>query len=536
MRVVSKAVQMMWMAVAIIVGLLIGCCVNMATSDTLTHTQGERAYSVACVPYTGSPATAGKYPDTYASVDKRVANQTAAMGAFFPPECRTPLVALTCMGSFLRCQFNSNFPLFDVYPPCRSVCEAAVLGCAAFFESQGVDNMLPDCDMIDNSTGTPFPAFPPDGTQCIAMPPDMFVPYGEADCPYPLKYNYDAQDSFEASGYDPKQMCVLPCPNPMWSDAEWTAGVTLTLVGNGISGILSLFTAVSMCLMPGKRRFPGTLFIYIASCLSVMSLIVAFFPIISGGVTRMACTRGNPPQEVTFDNAREYDGAGVPCILQGVGLLYFSLASILWWLALCLSVFEMVYLRRSVQLIRQWHLPYHFIAWGLPFCAVIAAFAGTAYGAVPGIPWCFVRGSEWWSWGLFYIPVAIFLIIGTFAMTYSVYRFIKVRFRFLNRSGESIEQVVRLLLLLLVYWMVLIYPWCFRIYTLVIQDKMQRSHRDTMHIMFGAGGLAMCVCCCSSEVLRLWLNIIKILFTHSFRDSLEEIRVHAQHHLAAIQN
>jgi hypothetical protein len=68
------------------------------------------------------------------------------------------------------------------------------------------------------------------------------VPYGEADCPYPLKYNYDTQDSFEASGYDPKQMCVLPCPNPMWSDAEWTAGVTLTLVGNGISGILSLFT------------------------------------------------------------------------------------------------------------------------------------------------------------------------------------------------------------------------------------------------------------------------------------------------------
>jgi hypothetical protein len=60
MCVVSKAVQMMWMAVAIIVGLLIGCCVNLATSDTLTHTQGERAYSVACVPYTGSPATAGK--------------------------------------------------------------------------------------------------------------------------------------------------------------------------------------------------------------------------------------------------------------------------------------------------------------------------------------------------------------------------------------------------------------------------------------------------------------------------------------------
>ncbi len=89
------------------------------------------------------------------------------MGAFFPPECRSPLVALTCMGSFLRCQFNSNnFPLFDgtaiertrhageanathvtllvaVYPPCRSVCEAVVLGCTAFFESQGMAKVQP---------------------------------------------------------------------------------------------------------------------------------------------------------------------------------------------------------------------------------------------------------------------------------------------------------------------------------------------------------------------------------------------------------
>ncbi|ELR23350.1 uncharacterized protein ACA1_069340 [Acanthamoeba castellanii str. Neff] len=542
----------MAMTVAIIVALLVGCCVDVATSDALT--QEERAYSVACVPYTGSPATAGKYPNTYASVDKRAANQTAVMGAFFPPECRSPLVALTCMGSFLRCQFNSNFPLFDVYPPCRSVCEAVVLGCTAFFESQGMKKMLPDCDMIDNSTGTPFPAFPPDGTQCVAMPPDMFVPYGEADCPYPLKFNYDDQDSFTASSYDPTQMCVMPCPNPMWSDAEWTAGVTLTLVVNGTSGILSLFIAISMCLMPGKRRFPGTLFIYIASCLAVLSFIVTFFPIISGGVTRMACTRGNPPLEVTFDNAREYDGAGVPCILQGVGILYFALVSSLWWLALCLSVFDMVYLRRSVHLIRKWHIPYHFIAWGLPFCAVIAGFAGTAYGAVPGIPWCFLRDSEWWSWGLFYFPVAIFLIIGTIAMTFSVYRFIKVaismsvRFRFLGRSGESIEQVVRLLLLLLVYWMVLIYPWGFRIYSRVIEDdiadafeKQIRCSAATgtqceleerlnigawylVQIAFGAGGFAMFMCCCSSEVLRLWWNINKIIFTHSFRDSLVEIR------------
>ncbi len=98
-----------------------------------------------------------------------------------------------------------NLPCaLPVYPPCRSVCEAVVLGCTAFFESQGTlvrksqspswppreshrthspdrahaaharkQDQLPDCDQIDNSTGTPLPAFPPDGTQCLSVPPDL---------------------------------------------------------------------------------------------------------------------------------------------------------------------------------------------------------------------------------------------------------------------------------------------------------------------------------------------------------------------------
>jgi len=208
-----------------------------------------------------------------------------------------------------------------------------------------------------------------------------------------------------------------------------------------------------------------------------------------------------------------------------------------------------VYLRRSVHVIRKWHIPYHFLAWGFPLCAVITGLGGTAYGAVSGIPWCFLRDSEWWSWGLFYIPVAVMLILGTVAMTFSVYRFIRVRFRFLGRSGESVEQVVRLLLLLLVYWMVLLYPWGFRIYSRVIQDDLAAAFEQQIlcsastgtecelptrlnigswylvQIAFGAGGYAMFICCCSSEVIRLWWTFNKLLYTRPLRDALEEIKV-----------
>jgi hypothetical protein len=55
--------------------------------------------------------------------------------------------------------------------------------------------------------------------------------------------------------------------------------------------------------------------------------------------------QGNPPIEVTFDNARDHNGRGVPCVLQGMGILYFALAANFWWLALCISVFEVQALR-----------------------------------------------------------------------------------------------------------------------------------------------------------------------------------------------
>ena len=44
--------------------------------------------------------------------------------------------------------------------------------CSVIAEALGVSALLPDCDMITNATGTPLPAFPPDGTQCTTGPAD----------------------------------------------------------------------------------------------------------------------------------------------------------------------------------------------------------------------------------------------------------------------------------------------------------------------------------------------------------------------------
>jgi hypothetical protein len=105
------------------------------------------------------------------------------------------------------------------------------------------------------------------------------------DCPYPLRYNRDEEDSFAESDYDGQVMCVMPCPNPMWTDSEWNGGIIAMMIVSGISFILATILVpflppsnspqaqhltplpqlqvVTLLLRPSKRRYPGILYIYI---------------------------------------------------------------------------------------------------------------------------------------------------------------------------------------------------------------------------------------------------------------------------------
>jgi multisubunit Na+/H+ antiporter MnhC subunit len=152
-------------------------------------------------------------------------------------------------------------------------------------------------------------------------------------------------------------------------------------------------------------------------------------------------------------------------VLQGMGILYFALAANFWWLALCINVFEMVFLGRSLHVVRKWHLFYHIFAWGAPLLGVIIVLAGTvrltnstpptppitshtrsvvlagaqSFGALPAVPYCFVAGNEWWQWTIFYIPVVSCLIIGTILIIASVIRFVRVLTLSLSFSLSSLS-------------------------------------------------------------------------------------------------
>jgi len=72
----------------------------------------------------------------------------------------------------------------------------------------------------------------------VTHAPFLAPAYGAIDCPYPLQLNFDADQSDLA---DPSSLCVVPCPNPQYSMAEY----------NGTSSFGSVLT--SFC-PPAKTK------------------------------------------------------------------------------------------------------------------------------------------------------------------------------------------------------------------------------------------------------------------------------------------
>ncbi len=69
------------------------------------------------------------------------------------------------------------------------------------------------------------------------------MPYSQADCPYPLQFNErgtvaDGSLSLTAD----EQICVYPCPAPMFTPSDWhaSAGITISLASTFHSFLRSL--------------------------------------------------------------------------------------------------------------------------------------------------------------------------------------------------------------------------------------------------------------------------------------------------------
>jgi hypothetical protein len=100
----------------------------------------------------------------------------------------------------------------------------------------GIGSLLPDCS--SPSFNTP---------ECNNASAGVVVPYTQADCPHPLKFNpagtiADSSQSIQS----PDQICVYPCPDPMFSDYQWDTSTGLIFALGGTCSTDCTHTSLSL--------------------------------------------------------------------------------------------------------------------------------------------------------------------------------------------------------------------------------------------------------------------------------------------------
>ncbi|ELR23361.1 uncharacterized protein ACA1_069450 [Acanthamoeba castellanii str. Neff] len=323
----------------------------------------------------------------------------------------------------------------------RRQAAALRLSCLGSFVSCRLAQM-PNCSAVDPATMMPL--FPT--TNCNNASQDVVVPYSQADCPYPLQFNERgtvADGSLSLSADE--QICVYPCPAPMFTPSDWHASAGITISLAILSTAMMLFLVITYILSPRKRRFPTSfqLWVCVSSLISSIGIDIA---VVVGGPERTNCTWDDTPVLQTFAGARDNDGQGVVCILQGMLIMFGGLAGSFWWVMLAYTVFQFLVFELASDRARR------------------AQFEARAAGHN-----CFVVSP--WDWGLFYAPICLNLAIGTTLMVISIIKVLRVRFHIK-------EQVLRLVILIAVYWLIFVYLIFYRVYIEVVLDDVKAAIGD----------------------------------------------------------
>jgi len=110
---------------------------------------------------------------------------------------------------------------------------------------------------------------------------------------------------------------------------------------------------------------------------------------------------------------------------------------------------------------------------------------------------------------------------------------------------------MRLLLIIAAYWIVVVYPWLWNTYITIIQNDLQEAtHAQTMcnaingnhpsecplttevntgswiliNLDLGCQCMVVSVCLCSSEILKFWWEVHRIMYNKPFLQGLYEVR------------
>lgn len=417
------------------------------------------------------------------------------------PGCPAAMARYVCSQVFRRCDMdavnralNPPVPLPLPLPrfPCRSVCDDYATKCAltlGFLEiSAGCDAIggtQPAAKLCDGTVVAPgLPDFPATASvfaqlagQFVATPCEAYAdnvtyvtdsgaavsyPNPGANmkvdwfCPAPLVVPDDPANVISGT------KCATPCPSFLILPEQWTAGRGL-LLGLTIPSFICLTFMVATWMFPIKLKSRDQRLILFFSFwlwLIAFALLVGFMKQGYGSIEKIIC------KDNSLSNGQ---GDSAVCTFQGVIFFMACHSAATWWMIIAFDIFfkiNFTVLAKQTDWIRD--IVYQAFCWIMMLSFLITALAENYIGGTVTTPWCFTYayGPDKWDWRLFYLPIIVYLILGTFFMTSVIVTLISSFLKTSGTKGSAAEACLKYLRPLLFVLQFLF------IFALLIQSKL----------------------------------------------------------------
>uniref|UniRef100_A0A0N5AKD9 Frizzled-4 n=1 Tax=Syphacia muris TaxID=451379 RepID=A0A0N5AKD9_9BILA len=322
-------------------------------------------------------------------------------------------------------------------PPCRYLCESSKAGCEKIMKRLGY--RWPDVFDCDK-----FPVIP---ELCIGENRSntdarnvKVVDHDVDECPLNMQVRTTAEYSLSIANETLKQ-CSLPCDadgdTEIFFDSRirrfirfWTGAWAV------ICCACTLFTVLTFSIDMGRFPYPVRPIFYLALCYLFISFV---FMIGLVAENRISCAAVSYKNKPLVSQGMESSS----CVLLGVIHYYFSTASSIWWVILCVAWFLAANLKWAQESIESLASYFHLLGWGVPALLCIMALISHSIDGDLFTGICSVGNLKPTTlFNMVFIPLFICIAFGLLFLGFGIISMVRIR-KYIKVKHSSIDHNIR---------------------------------------------------------------------------------------------
>lgn len=245
--------------------------------------------------------------------------------------------------------------------------------------------------------------------------------------------------------------CAQPCKSPFFSPTDLMDSVSMITVFAFACFICTFFTVATFLMDRERFKYPERCIIFICGCYLMVS---------SGFLLRWYLGH----EEVACNNSPiiHYSGTGpasTPCMVTFLLIYYFTMASSVWWVILCVTWYLAAGLKWSNEAITGYSLYYHLIAIAIP---TIKSFIILGMMALDGDSFtgiCYVGNlSNVHLKNFILTPLIVYLVIGLTFLIAGFVSMYRIREMFRQQAYTKADKLEKLMVRIVIFSFLYVVP------------------------------------------------------------------------------